>query len=70
MDRILDLAEDVPYSVQRLAHRCWDLLVTSAAGSKILTPAFVEPTLERIALEEEPAYTQIWLSLTTVQKKL
>ena len=23
IERILDLAEDVPYSVQRLAHRCW-----------------------------------------------
>jgi hypothetical protein len=29
----------------------------------------VERTLERIALEEDPAYTQLWLSLTTVQKK-
>jgi uncharacterized protein len=66
IERILDLAEDVPYSVQRLAHRCWDLL---AGTGKTLTPIFVERTLERIALEEDPAYTQLWLSLTTVQKK-
>lgn len=67
IERILDVAEDVPYSVQRLAHRCWDLL-TSSSG-KALTPTFVERALERIALEEDPAYTQLWLSLTTVQKK-
>jgi hypothetical protein len=66
IERILDLAEDVPYSVQRLAHRCWDLL---AGMGKTLTPIFVERALERIALEEDPAYTQLWLSLTTVQKK-
>jgi DNA-binding transcriptional regulator YhcF (GntR family) len=34
-----------------------------------LTPLFVEAAIERIALEEDPAYTQLWLSLTTVQKK-
>jgi len=66
IERILDLAEDVPYSVQRLAHRCWDLL---AGTGKSLTSIFVERALERIALEEDPAYTQLWLSLTTVQKK-
>jgi energy-coupling factor transporter ATP-binding protein EcfA2 len=66
IERILDLAEDVPYSVQRLAHRCWDLL---AGTGKALTPIFVERAFERIALEEDPAYTQLWLSLTTVQKK-
>jgi hypothetical protein len=26
VERILDLVEDVPHSVQRMAHRCWDLL--------------------------------------------
>jgi hypothetical protein len=69
IERILDLAEDVPYSVQRLAHRCWDLLAGASTSGKTLTPIFVERALERIALEEDPAYTQLWLSLTTVQKK-
>jgi hypothetical protein len=68
-ERILDLAEDVPYSVQRLAHRCWDLLAGAPTSARTLTPLFVERALERIALEEDPAYTQLWLSLTTVQKK-
>jgi uncharacterized protein len=66
---ILDLAEDVPYSVQRLAHRCWDLLAGASNGHQTLTPRFVEKTLERVALEDDPAYTQLWMSLTTVQKK-
>jgi hypothetical protein len=68
IERILDLAEDVPYSVQRLAHRCWDLLAGTSTA-RTVTPVFVESALERIALEDDPAYTQLWLSLTTVQKK-
>jgi hypothetical protein len=69
IERLLDLAEDVPYSVQRLAHRCWDLLAGTSSPARTLTPVFVENALERIALEDDPAYTQLWLSLTTVQKK-
>jgi AAA+ ATPase superfamily predicted ATPase len=69
VERILDLAEDVPYSVQRLAHRCWDLLVGSPSAQRTLTPLFVERTLERLALEDDPAYTQLWMSVTAVQKK-
>jgi energy-coupling factor transporter ATP-binding protein EcfA2 len=70
VERILELVEDVPYSVQRLAHRCWDLLCAGGPGAQgALTSAFVERALERIALEEDPAYTQLWMSLTAVQKK-
>jgi uncharacterized protein len=69
VERILDLAEDVPYSVQRLAHRCWDLLLGSPSAQRTLTPLFVERTLERLALEDDPAYTQLWMSVTAVQKK-
>jgi uncharacterized protein len=69
VEQILDLAEDVPYSVQRLAHRCWDLLAGNPNVQRTLTPVFVERTLQRIALEDDPAYTQLWMSLTAVQKK-
>lgn len=69
IERLLDLAEDVPYSVQRLAHRCWDLLAGTPTPTRTLTPVFVENALERVALEDDPAYSQLWLSLTTVQKK-
>jgi hypothetical protein len=70
VEHILDLVDDVPYSVQRLAHRCWDLLCAGGPGTQgALTSAFVDRALERIALEEDPAYTQLWMSLTEVQKK-
>lgn len=68
--RILDIAEDVPYSVQRLAHRCWDLL--NAGGVDVpdyLTSTFVERTAERIALEDDPTYTRAWVALTPIQKR-
>ena len=55
--------------VQRLAHRCWDLLAGSSSSHQTLTSLFVERTLERVVLEDDPAYTQLWMSLTTVQKK-
>jgi hypothetical protein len=69
IEHVLDLAEDVPYSAQRLAHRCWDLLAGSSSSHQTLTPLFVEKTLERVALEDDPAYTQMWMSLATVQKR-
>lgn len=33
-----------------------------------LTVDFVELTLRRIALEDDPAYTQLWLTFTSTQK--
>jgi hypothetical protein len=42
VERVLGLAEDVPYSVQRLAHRCWDLLAGSSPAQHTLTPLFVD----------------------------
>lgn len=70
VQRILEIAEDVPYSVQRLAHRCWDLL--NAGGPDVpdsLTCKFVERTVERIAMEDDPTYTRAWVALTPTQKK-
>jgi hypothetical protein len=67
VERILDLAEDVPYNVQRLASRCWDLL--GAAPATKLDVAFVDHALERVVREDDAIYTQLWISLTEVQKK-
>ncbi len=66
IDRILDLAEDVPYNVQRLAHACWD---AATGAGRPLTVQCVDETLREVVLEDDPAYTQLWLSLTTTQKK-
>lgn len=65
--RILERAESVPYNVQRLAHEAWEMLRGGEAAS--LAPAVVDAAVERIVRREDPAYTQLWTSLTTNQKK-
>lgn len=71
---ILDRAEDVPYTVQRLAHECWEMLRVAKAGGlatapPILTELLVDAALERVLRQEDAAYTQIWNSLTLQQKR-
>ncbi len=76
--RILDLAHDVPYSVQRLAHECWEGLrvdASEASGSEAgdgathLGTDNVERALVRVLQQEDAAYTQIWNSLKLRQKR-
>ena len=64
---ILDLAEDVPYNVQRLAHTTWEL--TSTGAGRDVDQQIVAEALRRIVLRDDPAYTQLWTGLTTNQKK-
>lgn len=52
--------------MQRLAHACWDAVV-GAGGT--LTTDIVDQILRQVVLEDDPAYTQLWLSLTMTQKK-
>jgi uncharacterized protein len=65
--RILALSHSVPYNVQRLAHEAWELLRSGEADR--LEAGAVDAALERIVRREDPAYTQLWTSLTTNQKK-
>ncbi|MEP7000833.1 MAG: AAA family ATPase [bacterium] len=67
IDRILDAAEEVPYSVQRLAHECWE--ETRVSSDATLTLARVDATLDRVCEQEGPGYTQMWTPLTEAQKK-
>jgi hypothetical protein len=67
LDHILDRAEDVPYNVQRLASACWEML--RVAPHRTLTAELVDQTLVRIVQQENPAYMQLWQSLTRAQKK-
>jgi AAA+ ATPase superfamily predicted ATPase len=67
LDHLLDRAEDVPYNVQRLASACWEAL--RVAPHRMLTPELVDQTLVRIVQQENPAYMQLWQSLTRAQKK-
>ena len=64
---ILDLSEEVPYNVQRLAHATWELCA-SRVGKKVEQEVVAE-AIRRIVLREDPAYTQLWTRLTTNQKK-
>lgn len=65
-ERILDLAEDVPYNVQRLAHEAWEML--RSRGAWVLTDADVDVALDRLVGREDPLYTHIWLALRKNQK--
>jgi len=65
---LLDLAEDVPYNVQRLAYVAWELLRVEPGAP--LTAATVTRALATIVAQENPAYAQLWTSLTTPQKKV
>ncbi len=66
---ILDLAEEVPYNVQLLAHTCWEQLNGAARGERVLTEQVVRDSLERIARRYDPFYTQLWRGLTAVQQQ-
>lgn len=64
---ILDLAEDVPYNVQQLAHQCWETLRVTPGES--LTRAAVAVARTRIVRANDPFYTKIWIDLRAPQKK-
>ena len=68
--RIMDLAEDVPYNVQQLAHMCWETLRVEPAhgGSPMLTAAVVDRALDRVVAREDAPYTQLWTNLSATQR--
>jgi hypothetical protein len=65
---ILDLAEDVPYNVQMLAHSCWSRMRDEGTNRSISKP-FIEETLAGIVRQQDPFYTQLWTSLTPIQQQ-
>lgn len=67
IDAILDLAEEVPYNVQLLAHECWDM--SRAGRVSTLTPAKVQEARDTVASRNDPIYSQIWIALTVTQQK-
>lgn len=70
LNLILDLAEDVPYNVQMLAHACWeDLRALSKGGRPVLNDGVVKRALERLVRQYDPFYTQLWNGLTAIQQK-
>jgi hypothetical protein len=71
VEKILDLAADVPYNVQRLAHACWNRLRDRNADETEagLAAEEVEDVLEQVVRRDDPFYTQTWNRLAATQQK-
>jgi hypothetical protein len=70
---IIDLAEDVPYNVQMLAHNLWNRLLQIKIGSPetaFLSAELIRETLDELVKRQDATYTHLWNALTTNQKKV
>ncbi len=63
---IVDLAGNVPYDVQRLAHESWDDLRT--AGRKTAGLEDLHATLTRLLREQDTVFEESWQRLTLGQR--
>jgi hypothetical protein len=63
---IVDLAGNLPYDVQRLAHETWDTV--RAAGAKRATLDDLHATLGRLLSEQDPLFEALWQRLTLAQR--
>jgi uncharacterized protein len=63
---IVELAENVPYDVQRLAHETWDDV--RAAGRKTASVEDLHLTLGRLLDEHQTMFEEAWQRLTLVQR--
>jgi hypothetical protein len=66
-NRLCDLAQDVPYNVQALAHEAWALVCEE--NRRQLTVRMVESALSRLVERDHPFYAQVWNQLTLVQQR-
>ncbi|HXD17717.1 MAG TPA: AAA family ATPase [Vicinamibacterales bacterium] len=65
-DAILDLASNLPYDVQRLAHEAWDDV--RARGGRKVTLEDLHATLARLLSEQETLFEALWQRLTLHQR--
>jgi hypothetical protein len=65
-DAIVDLAGNVPYDVQRLAHETWDDV--QAARSRRVTVDDLHRTLIRLLGEQDTMFEEAWQRLTLSQR--
>jgi hypothetical protein len=63
---IVELAGNLPYDVQRLAHETWDDV--RAAGSRKAGLDNLHGTLSRLLAEQEMIFEAIWQRLTLAQR--
>jgi uncharacterized protein len=65
-DAIVELAANVPYDVQRLAHETWDDV--KAAGRKTASVDDLHVTLTRLLGEQQMVFEESWQRLTLPQR--
>jgi hypothetical protein len=63
---IVDLAGNLPYDVQRLAHETWDDIRN--AGGRRATLDNLHTTLARLLSEQETLFEAVWQRLTLAQR--
>jgi len=63
---IVDLAGNLPYDVQRLAHETWD--DARGAGARRATLEALHATLARLLAEQETMFEAVWQRLTLAQR--
>jgi hypothetical protein len=63
---IVDLAANMPYDVQRLAHEAWD--DARAAGRRRVGTDDLHQTLRRLLTENEMMFEAVWQRLTLTQR--
>ena len=63
---IVDLAGNLPYDVQRLAHETWDDV--RAAGAKKVSLDDLHATLARLLAEQDTIFEAVWQRLTLAQR--
>src|SRR5712691_3067556 len=65
-DAIVELAGNLPYDVQRLAHETWDEV--RASGGKRATLDLLHQALGRLLSEQETMFEALWQRLTLAQR--
>jgi uncharacterized protein len=65
-DAIIDLAGNLPYDVQRLAHETWDDV--RARGGRKVTLEDLHATLARLLSEQEMIFEALWQRMTLHQR--
>ncbi len=65
-DAIIDLAHNLPYDVQRLAHETWD--DASTGRRRRVTTDDLHATLRRLLAEQDTMFEAIWQKLTLAQR--
>jgi hypothetical protein len=65
-EAIIDLAGNLPYDVQRLAHETWDDV--RAKGARKVTLEDLHGTLTRLLSEQETIFEALWQRLTLQQR--